>query len=116
MQAPLVDMLSLACGIAGWFYLFYSTAASRLLPMESAHRNAMRIVMRRACGAAMLLLGIAFFAGFNSIDDQRNPMAYLALWMAVMLLLLLIAALAAADIRLTRKLRRCRGAESADHV
>ena len=108
-------MLSLACGIAGWFYLFYSKSASRLLPMESAQSNALRIAMRRVCGVAMVLLGIAFFAGFNSIDDRRNPVAYLAIWLAAMLLLLLIVALVAADMHLTGKLRRHRGGKSADH-
>ncbi|MGA2442743.1 MAG: hypothetical protein ABSH08_17450 [Tepidisphaeraceae bacterium] len=115
MEAALVDMVSLACGVAGWFYLFYSKAASRLLPMESARRNAVRIAMRRVCGVAMVLLGIAFFAGFNSIDDRRNPLAYLAVWIAAMLLLLLIVALVAVDVHLTGKLRRRSGGKSTDH-
>jgi succinate dehydrogenase hydrophobic anchor subunit len=71
--------------------------------------------MRRVCGVAMVLLGIAFFAGFNSIDDRRNPLAYLAVWIAAMLLLLLIVALVAADVHLTGKLRRQRGGKSTDH-
>jgi len=116
MEAALVDMLSLACGVAGWFYLFYSKSASRLLPMETARRNARRIAMRRVCGVAMVLLGIAFFAGFNSIDDRSNPAAFLAVWLAAMLLLLLIVALAAADLHLTGKLRRRRGGKSTDHT
>ena len=115
MEAALIDTVSLACGVAGWFYLFYSKAASRLSPMESVRRNALRIGMRRVCGVAMVLLGIAFFAGFNSIDDRRNPLAYLAVWIAAMLLLLLIVALVAADIHLTGKLRRRGGGKSTDH-
>jgi sterol desaturase/sphingolipid hydroxylase (fatty acid hydroxylase superfamily) len=115
MQAAFVDIISLACGVAGWFYLFYSKAASRLSPLEPANRNALRIGMRRVCGVAMFLLGIAFFAGFNSVDDRRNPVAYLAVWLAAMLLLALIVALVAADVHLTGKIRRG-GGKSADHT
>jgi hypothetical protein len=40
------------------------------------------------------------------MDDHRNPALYLTVWMGSILLLLLIVALVAADIHLTRTLRR----------
>ncbi len=52
----------------------------------------------------MFLLGIACFAGFHVVDDQRTPGAYLAVWLGVMFLLLVIIVLVAADILLTCKI------------
>jgi hypothetical protein len=102
----LVDIFAIACGVAGWFYLFYSKAAAKLAVVEPAAKNTTRVRLRRVCGSALLLLGIGLYAGFNAIDDQRNPGIYLAVWMGSMLLLLLIIVLVAADIHLTRALRR----------
>jgi hypothetical protein len=106
MTAALVDIFAFACGVAGWFYLFYSKAAGKLAAIEPASQNILRIRLRRVCGAAMVLLGIGFYAGFNAMDDHRNPALYLTVWMGSILLLLLIVALVAADIHLTRTLRR----------
>lgn len=106
MTAALADIFALACGVAGWFYMFYSNAAHKLAALESPAHNALRIRLRRICGAALVLLGIGFYIGFNSIDDRRNPGLYLAVWVASILLLLLIVALVATDIHLTRALRR----------
>jgi len=105
-MSALVDIFALACGVAGWFYLFYSKAATRLAPFEPPAKNTLRIRLRRLCGAAMFLLGAAFYVGFNAIDDRRSPAIYLAVWMASMLLLLLIVGLVAADIHLTKAIRR----------
>jgi hypothetical protein len=100
-----VDLLALACGVAGWFYLFYSKAASKLAGIESARRNTLRITLRRICGAAMVLLGAAFFSGFN-IDEHRYTAAYLGVWIAALILLLLIVILVIADMGFTLNLRR----------
>jgi hypothetical protein len=105
MDQAIVDIFALVCGVTGWFYLFYSKAAARLAGVEPATRNSLRIALRRVCGGAMVLLGIAFFAGFNAVDDQRTPRAYLAVWLGAMSLLAIIAILVAVDIRLTWKLR-----------
>jgi hypothetical protein len=102
-----IDVVALACGVAGWFYLFYSKAAAKLAGVESARQNSVRIILRRVCAAALVLLGAAFFAGFN-IDEHRNPGAYLGVWAAALLLLLVITILVAADLGLTLKLRRRR--------
>ena len=100
----LPDLLALACGIAGWFYLFYSKAAAKLSALESPRQNSLRIALRRTCGAALVLLGALFFAGFK-IDEHRSPGAYLGIWSAALLLLLIIIILVATDLRLTYKLR-----------
>jgi hypothetical protein len=106
MNSAVVGIFSLVCGIAGWFYLFYSKAAAKLAVIEPTPRNRLRIVLRRVCGGAMFLLGIACFAGFNAVDAHRTPGAYLGVWLGVMFLLLVIILLVAADIGLTWRLRR----------
>jgi uncharacterized membrane protein len=106
ISPALVDIFSLVCGFTGWYYLFYSKAAAGLSSVESSRRNTLRIALRRICGATMFLLGIAFFAGFNTVDDRRTPRAYALVWIGVMVLLLVILMLVATDIRLTWKLRR----------
>jgi hypothetical protein len=106
MMSVVIDIFALACAVAGWFYLFYSKAAGKLAIVESAAHNTTRVRLRRLCGAAMVLLGIGVYAGFNAVDDHRNPGIYLAVWMGSILLLLLIIVLVAADIHLTRALRR----------
>ena len=105
-QAALADIFALACATAGWFYLFSSNAAKRLAGLESRGRNSLRIVLRRICGALLFLLAVACFAGFNTVDDQRNPGAFLAVWTGAILLLMLIIVLVAIDIHLTWKLKR----------
>jgi drug/metabolite transporter (DMT)-like permease len=105
MDSPIpADILALACGVAGWFYLFYSKAATKLSGVESPRQNNLRVTLRRTCGAALVLLGALFFAGFN-IDEHRTPGAYLTIWSTALVLLLIIIALVAADLRLTYKLR-----------
>jgi hypothetical protein len=106
MTAALVDIFASAGGVAGWFYLFYSKAARKLAVVESAAQNITRVRLRRLCGAALILLGIGLYAGFNAVDDRRDPAIYLAVWFGSMLLLLLIIVLVATDIHLTRALRR----------
>jgi hypothetical protein len=99
------DILALLCGLAGWYYLFYSRAATRLAGLEAPRQNALRIGLRRISGVAMFLLGVALLAGTNYVDDQINPRAFLAVWISVLLLLATILLLALADMRLTLRLR-----------
>jgi sterol desaturase/sphingolipid hydroxylase (fatty acid hydroxylase superfamily) len=109
VNSTLVGIFSLVCGIAGWFYLFYSSAAGKLAGVEAWHRNRLRVGLRRVCGAALFLLGGACFAGYNAVDDRRSPEVYLAVWLGVMFLLLVIIVLVGADIWFTWKLRHSGG-------
>jgi hypothetical protein len=106
MTPVFADIFAILCGVAGWFYLFYSKAASRLAGMETPSHLAMRIRLRRICGGALILLGTSVYAGSNAINDQTSPGLYLGTWMGVMLLLLIVVSLAAADLYLTRLLHR----------
>ena len=106
MTPVFADIFALTCGIAGWFYLFYSRAAVKLAGVEPPAHLARRIRLRRICGAALILLGVTLYAGSNAINDQRNPAIYFTVWMSAIFLLLIVVALAAADIHLTRMLRR----------
>jgi hypothetical protein len=105
MNSAVVGIFSLVCGVAGWFYLFYSNAAAKLALIEPTFRNRVRVGLRRVCGAALFLLGGACFAGYNSVDDRRSPGVYLVVWLGVMFLLFVIIVLVAADIWFTLNLR-----------
>lgn len=108
MVLMLSSILALLAGAAGWFYLFYSKAASNLAALEEQRLNARRVRLRRIGGVVMLLLAVAFFALFNSVDPQRTPRPFLLLLASVFTLLAILIALALVDIRLTWKLRHQR--------
>ena len=116
MTATFADILALACGVAGWFYLFYSRAAANLSAVESSSRNRLRKWLRKVCGASLVILGAAFFAGFNSVDEHRTPTAFLAVWCGTFLLLLLILVLVAVDILFTLKMRREKTQNAGNHT
>jgi L-asparagine transporter-like permease len=105
MRVAFGDILALLCGVAGWFYLFYSKAAARLSYVELKRDNALRVSLRRICGAAMFLLCFVLYVAINAVDDQTSPRAFLIVWLAVLLLLLVIVPLSMIDLRLTAKLR-----------
>ena len=102
----LAGIFALITAAAGWFYMFYSGAAKRLQGIENQRLNARRVVLRRVGGAAMFLLGVFFFAGFYAFEDpKRSPSKFLAVWLTVFALLILVIVLAMVDLRLTRQLR-----------
>ena len=106
----LAGIFALLTGAAGWFYLFYSRAAHRLSGIEDERLNARRIALRRVGGVAMLLLGGFFFAGFYAFENpHETPTAFLAVWLTVFALLVVLVILALIDLRLTRQLRRRAG-------
>ena len=106
----LAGIFALLTGAAGWYYLFYSRAAQRLAVIEHQALNNRRIALRRVGGAAMLMLGGFFFAGFAAFDDpQLTPTRFLVIWLTVFALLIVIVVLALVDLRLTRRLRRISG-------
>jgi hypothetical protein len=80
---------ALVVAAAGWYYMFYSQAASRLAGVEGEAVNRRRVRLRRVNGLMMFLLGVFFFAGFFAVDLDRPT----------------VALLAAIDVRLTLKLK-----------
>lgn len=103
----LAGIFALLTGAAGWFYIFYSRAAHRLSGIEDQRLNDRRVALRRVGGVAMFLLGAFFFAGFYAFEDPKNsPGAFLAVWVTVFVLLILIVVLGMIDLRLTRRIRR----------
>ena len=107
MADAIQGAMALLIAVAGWFYLFYSMAARRLGGVESDRLNRRRIRLRRVGGALMLALAFCFYAGCK-VDEVRLPWPWLLLWTAVVFLLLVIIALALADLWLTHGLRRQR--------
>ena len=98
----IVDTFSLLTAAAGWYYLFYSRAAKQLDGIEVHRLNQWRVRLRRIGGAAMLLLGVAFFAGFQVV----NPRFFVATWISVMALLAAIVILGLIDVRLTWQVQK----------
>jgi hypothetical protein len=98
-------IFSLAVAAVGWYYMFYSRAASRLSGIEDAHVNSMRIWLRKINGMLMFLLAISFFAGFFAVDLDHPTRMTAFVWLAVCGLVLALLALGLVDLRLTWRLR-----------
>lgn len=109
MVAYSIDMLqtvfALTVAAAGWYYMFYSQAASRLAGVEGDAVNRRRVRLRRVNGLMMFLLGVFFFAGFFAVDLDRPTVAFFLVWLIAMFLLLAIVVLAVIDVKLTMKLK-----------
>jgi Na+/melibiose symporter-like transporter len=99
-------LFSLLVAAAGWFYMFHSLGARNLAGLEERRLNALRSLLRRAGGFLMMLLAVAFYAGFNTVDADQTPTAFVAVWIGVMALLAAVVALAMVDLWLTARLRR----------
>jgi UDP-N-acetylmuramyl pentapeptide phosphotransferase/UDP-N-acetylglucosamine-1-phosphate transferase len=105
-------LFALVVGAAGWFYLFYSRAATNLGEVEDPALNRRRIRLRRVGGFLMLLLAVAFTAGFYTFTGEtesgalRNELGFMLAWLAVLVLLGSIVVLGLIDLRLTMRLRR----------
>ena len=102
----LPGILALLIAIAGWFYMFYSTAAAKLGSIENEQLNLKRIRLRRVGGFVMLLLAVAFFMLFYTFDSKEQAEEFILTLLAVLLLLCMILVLGLIDLRLTLKLRR----------
>src|SRR5688500_16069236 len=102
----LPGILALMIAIAGWFYMFYSRAASKLGGVEDAELNSRRVRMRRIGGFVMLLLAVAFFMLFYTFDSEDQALQFVVTLLAVLVLLCMILVLGLIDLRLTLKLRR----------
>jgi cytochrome bd-type quinol oxidase subunit 2 len=108
------SLFSLAVAGVGWYYMFYSRGAVNLHGIEDETLNHRRQVLRRIGGFVLLLLGVAMFAGFHSVDSATSAQAFVLVWMSVFVLLLVVLLLAMADLRLTWKLRRRRDRRGVD--
>ena len=99
-------VFSLVVAAVGWYYMFYSTAATRLGEVEPHPLNVLRVRLRRVGGFFMLLLAVCFFALFFTVDLSRQTFAAFFMFLATFLVLGTIVVLALVDLRLTWKLRR----------
>lgn len=106
-MVALPGIFALLVAAAGWFYLFYSRAATNLSGLEESHDNWLRIMLRRVGGIVMILLAISFYAGSVAIDQERTVLAAVCM-AAVFVLLAAIIVLGLLDIRLTAKLRKAK--------
>jgi hypothetical protein len=110
-------LFSLLVAAAGWYYMFYSRAATNLSGIEREDLNRKRHLLRRIGGFIMFLLAVGMYAGFNSVDPLVSPNAFILIWLGVFVLLLVTVILAMIDLRLTWKLRhRRRESAPADSV
>jgi drug/metabolite transporter (DMT)-like permease len=107
-------LFSLLIAAAGWYYMFYSRAATNLSGIERQDINRRRHRLRRAGGLVMLVLATCMYAGFNTVDPQTSPSPFVMVWLAVFVLLLITVILAMIDLRLTWKLRHRRRAADND--
>lgn len=101
----LSGILALMCGVAGWYYAFYSTAAGALAGVESAGVNRARIKLRRINGMLMILLGVTLYLLTSSLEQKWSAILSVVLLGSSLLLLLVVGLLAILDLKLTRRLR-----------
>ena len=99
-------IFALLVGAIGWYYLFYSKAASRLGGIEEQRANHLRGLLRRINAILMLLLAVGIALGMYKFDPDRNKVEFALTWSAVMFVLLAVVVLGLIDVRLTWKLRR----------
>jgi Na+/H+ antiporter NhaD/arsenite permease-like protein len=101
----LPGIFALLVAAAGWYYLFYSSAARKLAGVEDAATNQLRIRLRRVCGVVMMLMAVAFYAGTVAFSNDRVREAGW-LYLAMMVLMGAMVVLGLVDLRLTNRLRR----------
>ena len=98
-------IFSLFIAAAGWYYMFYSRAASRLSSIEHSSINTMRVWLRKINGLLMFMLAVCFFSGFFAVDLDHPTRMTAIVWLAVCGLVLALLALGFVDLRLTWRLR-----------
>lgn len=107
-MGPFSAIFSLLIAAAGWYYMFYSRAAASLTEIEDVQLNRRRQRLRQVGGFVMLLLAVALYAGFHTVDAATSAQAFLLVWLSVFLLLMVVVLLAMIDLRLTWRLRQRR--------
>lgn len=100
-------MFSLLVAAAGWYYMFYSSAAQRLAGIENQAVNQKRVRLRRLGGCSMIMLAMAFYVGCDALN-RHDLGLFSGMMLAVLALMALTLVLALIDLRLTGKLRRSR--------
>ena len=98
------EIFALVVAAAGWFYMFYSRAASNLSVVESAGVNLLRVRLRRVGGLVMMLLAAAFCAGCVALEREQAVLAG-GMLIAVFVLMCAVLFLGFIDLKLTTKLR-----------
>src|SRR3954453_14831973 len=104
----LPGIFSLLVLAAGWYYLFYSSAAQRLAAIENPRLNALRVRLRRVNGIVMMLLAVTFYGAYYAVMNEST-----AVWvsLSIVVLMVLMVVLALVDLQLTPKLRQQRNRE-----
>jgi uncharacterized membrane protein len=101
----LPEIFAFLVAAAGWFYMFYSRAASNLSAVESNGVNQLRVRLRRIGGFVMMLLAVAFYVGCIAVEREQAVAAGILL-LAVFLLMCTVLFLGFVDLKLTNKIRR----------
>ena len=101
-------IFSLLVAAAGWYYMFYSRAATNLQGIEEQRLNRWRQRLRQTNGAVVMLLAIGVFALTNKFEPTSSPAIAACILMAVMVLLAIMMLLGLLDLRLTWRLRHRR--------
>lgn len=104
MEQVLPTIFALLVGVAGWYYMFYSPAATNLAAIERPDVNRVRVLLRRFGGFMMILLAVAFYVGAMALIRGQAAVALISLG-AVTILLCIVIALGVVDLKLTRRLR-----------
>ena len=104
METVLPSIFALLVGVAGWYYMFYSSAAANLSGVERPDVNRVRVLLRRFGGLMMICLAVAFYVGAMAVHQQRAAVALTCL-VIVVVLLCVVVALGLIDLWMTRRLR-----------
>jgi membrane protein YdbS with pleckstrin-like domain len=99
-------IFALLVAAIGWYYLFYSKAASRLSSIEEEKSNRLRGLLRRINAILMLVMAVGIALAMYKFNRDETYEQFLITWMAILLLLVVVMVLGLIDVRLTWKLRR----------
>jgi hypothetical protein len=99
-------IFALLVAAIGWYYLFYSRAASRLGGLEEQRTNQKRGLLRRINAILMLLIALGIAFATYKFEGHGFESEFVLTWSAVMFLLFAVVVLGLIDVRLTWKLRR----------
>lgn len=99
-------IFALLVAAIGWYYLFYSRAASRLSSIEEEKSNRLRGLLRRINAILMLVMAVGIALAMYKFNRDETSELFLITWMTILLLLLVVMVLGLIDVRLTWKLRQ----------